>query len=59
MSFKYDESFIAKILELLTYLVMHVIVIRVFPLQLVDKCIYFVKGEVVIWYSLYAFQHIK
>ena len=56
---KLYESLIAKVLELLTYLVMHMIVIWVFLLQLVDKCIYFIKVEVVIWYSLHAFQHIK
>ena len=52
------ESFIAKILELLTYFVMHMIVIWMFPLQLVNKCIYLIKVEVVIWYSLHAFKYI-
>ena len=56
---KLHKSLIAKILELLTYLVVHMIVIWMFPLQLVDKCIYFIKVEVVIWYSLHTFQHIK
>ena len=56
---KFDKTFVAEILELLANLIVDEIVFWMFHLKFISKRIYLIQREVVIRYSLNAFQNVQ